>query len=382
MTIKIIKTLALFTLTLSLIGCNNFFEKDNTPPPAPLPRITQTVSPKALWSARAGSGVGDEYLKETPTIDCANIYVASARGHVTSVNKITGSVNWKVNVFTPVTSGVGAGEGIVVVGSRKGQVVALQQSNGATLWRMNVWGEVLAKPEIQNGKVIIKTVNGYVRALDVADGHEIWSYQQPEPSLILRGSSAPLVRNNSVIVGFASGVLSKISLSDGEQNWVQTIAEPEGAFAIQRMIDIDADPIVFDHRIFAATYQGKIASLDWASGNIRWSQDLSSYTGMTANNDAVFISDARSYLWAFEADSGHVIWRQFGLSDRVVSGPAIMSCYIVVGDKEGYLHWLNQQDGRFAGHVKVGSAIYAAPIVENNVLYALTSSGNLVAYVL
>lgn len=380
MHIKIIKTLTLFTLTLALIGCNGFFEKDNTPPPAPLPRFTQEISPRILWSARTGPGAGDEYLKESPSINGMCIYTASAKGQVTSINKMTGRKNWQINTNMPITSGTGAGEGIVVVGSRQGDVVALQQSNGATLWRMNVLGEVLAKPVVAHDMVIVKTVNGYVRALAIEDGHEIWSHQEPEPSLILRGSSSPLIRDRAIIVGFANGNLSKLSLSEGEQIWLQTIAVPEGAFAIQRMIDIDADPLIFEHRIYAATYQGKIASLDWLSGKVLWSQDISSYTGMTANDDAVFISDAKGYIWAFNADSGFVIWRQVRLDARGVTGPAVMCNYIVVGDQEGYLHWLDQRDGHFAGRVKIGSSVYAAPIVENNIVYALTSNGNLVAY--
>jgi outer membrane protein assembly factor BamB len=230
--------------------------------------------------------------------------------------------------------------------------------------------------------VVVKAVDGYTRGLSSNNGREIWSFQQVEPNLVLRGSSAPIIRDGTIIAGYANGNLAKLSLGDGQLLWLQTVAVPEGAFAIQRMIDIDADPIVFEHQIYVATYQGKIASLDWTSGKVLWSHDISSYTGMAADSDSVYISDAKGHVWGFNADSGLVNWRQNRLEYRIISAPAVMGNYVVVGDAEGYLHWLSKTDGHFAARVSLGSAIYASPIVKNNVLYALSNNGYLVAYTL
>jgi len=101
---------------------------------------------------------------------------------------------------------------------------------------------------------------------------------------------------------------------------------------------------------------------------------------MAADENAVYISDAQGSLWRFDANSGTINWRTYKLRYRIVSGPALLNNYVVVGDAEGYLHWLNKQDGHIAGRVSLGSAIYAAPIVENGVLYVLTSKGYLAAY--
>jgi outer membrane protein assembly factor BamB len=169
-------------------------------------------------------------------------------------------------------------------------------------------------------------------------------------------------------------------MNEGQLLWTQPVATPEGAFTIERMIDIDADPVLYDHHLYAATYQGNIASLDWYSGRTLWSHKISSYTGMTASSDTIYVSDAKSHVWAFGADSGLVNWRQTDLEWRNISGPAKMGNYVVVGDAEGYLHWLNSRDGHLAARESLGAAIYAAPVSENGVLYALTNKGYLVAY--
>lgn len=378
---KIVATVILSTTFLT--ACAGFFEKDNTPTPTPLTSFSPQVSPRLMWSAKVGSGSSsNDYLKMSPATSETAIYTASTSGTITALNLATGGRNWQTNIRKPLISGPGVGDGIVVVASEKGDLVALLENDGREIWRASAHGEVIAAPAVGNGVVVAKTIDGRTRAFSTRNGQEIWSYQQIEPNLILRGASRPIIRDQAVIVGYANGNLAKFSLNDGQLLWQQTVAVPEGAFAIQRMIDIDADPIVFQHHIYVATYQGRISSLDWTSGLSLWTHDISSYTGMAADDNAVYITDARGMVWGFNADNGLVNWRQTKLEYRIISGPASMYNYVVVGDGEGYLHWLNKTDGRFAARVSLGSAIYASLIVKNNVLYALTNSGYLAAYTL
>lgn len=376
------KFIYLTLLSLCLTACSNFFEKDNTPPPTPLTQITAEVQPHQLWSTKIGNGAGDDYLKLSPKLVGQTIYTASSNGIVTATDKTTGNRLWSVDTKTRITSGPGVGNGIVVVGSHKGDVVALRQAQGDMAWKTNIPGEILANPVIGNQIVTIKAIDGTLRALSVNDGHELWSLQQTEPSLILRGSSTPVLQGRSLFVGFANGSLAKMSQRSGQVEWSRPIAIPEGGFSIERMRDIDADPVIDGHHVYAATYQGQIASLSWHSGEPLWSQDISSYTGMAVDNDTVYVSDAKSDIWAFNASSGTVRWRQTDLAARNVSAPALMGHYIVVGDSEGYLHWISKTNGHLAGRDFVGNTIQAAPLVENNIVYVLTTNGSLVAYTL
>ena len=371
----------LAALTFLLSACSTFFDKDNTPTPTPLPIIKPEIIPKLRWSTHIGKGAtGYDYLKLAPSVTETSVFTVSSTGTVTAINKFNGAKRWERNTGLHISSSAGTGNGIIVIGGQHGEIWALQQSNGCQLWRTSIPGEVIATPAVQNGYVIIKAVDGYTRALSSRDGHEIWSSQQIEPTLILRGSSAPIIHEHQVIVGYANGNITKLNLDDGQPLWSQVAAIPEGAFAIQRMIDIDADPIIFDHRIYVATYQGRISSLDWISGRTIWTHDISSYTGMSATADSIYITDTRGLVWSFNTDNGFINWRQNKLEYRILSGPASMGDYVVVGDAQGYLHWLSKQDGHFVGRASLGSAIYAAPIINDGVLYVLTNKGYLAAY--
>ncbi len=376
---KLVLSLA---LPAFLAGCNGFFEKDNTPTPAPLVKFNPSIQPQLRWSTGAGSSISDDYLRMNPALGRRAILVASNNGSVSAIDKVSGKTLWRTNTQSNIMSGPGVGEGIVVVGSRHGTIVALDESSGRILWRTAIAGEILAAPSIGNGVVVVKAINGLVVGLSPKDGTQIWFYQATEPNLVLHTSSSPLLADQAVIVGFANGNLAKLNITSGRPLWEQTIAIPEGAFAIERMVDIDADPLFHNGRLYTATYQGNISSVDWAAGKVNWSHDISSYTGMVATDNAIYISDATGHVWGFNADNGLVNWRQNALEARGLSAPALQHGYIVVGDAEGYLHWLSREDGHFVARQSLGGQIFSTPLTENGVLYALNSKGKLAAYTL
>jgi outer membrane protein assembly factor BamB len=376
-----LKILTISTLGALLCACNGFFDKDNTPTPTPLTNFKPEASTRLKWYSSVNYGVGTDYLKMIPAVGERAIFTASKDGTVTATDKVTGATLWKQTLQASLSAGAAANEGMVFVGSREGRVFGLRQTDGKQVWNVQVASEVLAPPAASNGTVLVKTIDGQLTALAANDGHALWHFQQTEPALILRGGSAPQVTNADVVAGFANGNLAKLTLREGSLLWQETVAVPTGSFAIQRMVDIDADPVVYNNRVYVATYQGRISALDLSSGKSIWTHDISSFTGLTVDGQRVYVSDASSNLWAFDADTGTVDWRQTQLVARNITGPASIANYIVVADQEGYLHWINKQDGHFVARNHVnGYGILATPVVKNEVAYVLTTDGHLAAY--
>lgn len=378
---KTIKMLLISTMCGVLGACSGFFDKDNTPTPSPLVNFSPEANVATRYYVKTGSGVGKDYLKLGPAITSDMIFTADKNGKVVALDKMSGKKRWQVDLRAPISAGPDAEDHLVVVGTRDGDVIALNADTGTVRFKTKASSEILARPTIQNNVVLIKAIDGKLSAFSGDDGHLLWAYQQTEPSLILRGASSPQTRNHTIVAGFANGNLAKLTLDGGSLQWQSTIAHPQGSFAIERMIDIDADPIISEDRVFAATYQGHIVALDLLTGREMWTHDISSYTGMTADSEKVYISDAKSAVWAFNRENGAVNWRQVKLAARNVTGPVQLGRYIVVGDGEGYLHFLNREDGNFVARIRVNSsAILATPVVNNGVLYVVTTDGHLAAY--
>ena len=120
---KMLRLILLALLSLTLSACGFFFDKDNSPTPKALTSFTSEFNPQIMWTANSGKGAGKENLKMAPASDHNALYTANVNGAVTSVNKQTGALNWKVKTGLDLTSGPGAGKYAVAVGSSSGDVI-------------------------------------------------------------------------------------------------------------------------------------------------------------------------------------------------------------------------------------------------------------------
>ena len=69
------------------------------------------------------------------------------------------------------------------------------------------------------------------------------------------------------------------------------------------------------------------------------------------------------------------------LLHRMLSAPVLMGDYVVVGDLEGHLHWLNRSDGELAARSKLGDAGFGdGLVVVDGVLYAQNRDGSVGAF--
>lgn len=381
MAIKIIKISLLLCLTFLISACNGFFEKDNTPSPKPLPTYQPTIHVSNLWRSHPGTGVGNEYLKLNASVDDTAVYTTNLNGLIVATDRQTGSRLWSYKLPGAITTSPGLNKTLIIAGTRKGDVFALNKKQGVVVWQTHLPGEILATPALDQTHVIVKTMNGLIYALSTENGKQLWRFKQDEPSLVLHGSSRPALDQHHVYAGFATGNVAKLSLNSGNLLWVRPIAVPEGGFAVQRMIDIDANPVLYHQHLYAATYQGQITALDRSNGKSLWTHKISTFTGMVVDDASVYVTDAKSHVWAFDRD-GSVKWRQDELEYRNLTPPAQMNGFVVVGDGEGFLHWINKGTGKFAASIKVDGGIYGAPKVRDNIAYVVTRSGVLNAYTL
>lgn len=274
--------------------------------------------------------------------------------------------------------------------------------NTKELWRAQLSSEVLSRPAISQGIVVTKTIDGRVYGLNLDDGSQKWVYDRSVPRLTLRGSSAPLISNDVVIIASDNGKLSALTLNNGKLLWESTIAVAKGRNQLERVIDMDVDPVVIDDVIYVAGYQGRVAAVKMGSGQLIWSRDFSSYSGLYVDAYRVYITDAMGQAWALNRYNGSTLWRQDKLLRRKLTAPEAQDNYIVVGDYDGYLHWLNREDGKLIARKKVNGSdfsfdeeetdkelelyfskwnnILVRPILINDLLVSLDRVGHLEAF--
>ncbi len=380
---------------VSLAGCGSLVGEDDeiVDPPAELTEFEPSIEVSRIWDTNTGSGTDDQYLLLSPVIVEQRLYIADTDLKLMALDTVNGKNLWthKLNFGSKgfwsnsdkvhLTGGPGYGANMVLAGSNKGDVIALNAGTGEQLWVAKVSSEILSAPQIsEDGTVLVRTLDGKIFALDSTNGRRLWSYDQTVAALTLRGTSTPTIEGNMVICGFDSGRLIALEISSGRVLWETSITIPSGRNDLDKMVDIDAAPAVVEGIIYVTTFQGQIAALALNTGRILWNREMSSFAGFTIDANNIYVTDSKSVIWALDRLNGTPIWKQEGLLNRQVTGPASIGNYIVAGDFEGYLHWMDKTTGSFAARQKIsGDRIIAAPVSADNVVYAFSTNGNLAA---
>ena len=372
---------AIVVAALSAGGCGWFGGEEKEDAPAELVDIEATRRIREAWDAGVGDGTEFLRLALAPASDGTRIYAADHDGRVSAFNAADGDRLWRRKTGLPLSGGPGVGSGFVVIGSIDGQVVALRAEDGAEAWRVSVASEVLAAPAVGAQHAYIRTVDGKLIALNLADGAQAWFVQQTMPRLSVRGTGSPVVERNMVVCGFDNGRVAAYDVNDGTQIWDLLLAPPSGRTEVERLSDLNGTVQVLGDDVYAVGYQGRLSALARESGQVLWTREISSYSGLGADLGNLYVSTDTGDLVAVERASGRELWRYSELHNRDLTAPTPFGSSVVVGDLEGYLHWFEASTGKPEARVHAGSArITAAPLVVNDLLYVLTDAGDLVAY--
>lgn len=354
-------------------------ERIEDEPPMKLGEVEQSAKLVQQWSYSVGGGPPPGSIQLVPALQGNILYVAGTDGTVSAVEPDTGKKVWRTSIGHQISGAVGAGDDIVLVGTPEGEVIALDALTGDQVWTRQLSSEILAPPAVGLGVSVVRTIDGHVYGLSSEDGEKQWVFHRQVPPLTLRGNSAPLMVQGAVIAGFANGKIVAADLINGTVLWDINVAEPSGRNEVERMIDIDATPVLVGSVLYVSAFQGAVTALALGSRRKLWSRDISSYTHVSADDENVYVADDNGVVSALDRLTGNTVWEQSGLLRRRLSGPTSLDSHVLVSDFEGYVHLLRKSDGKIVGRRKLKGRISGTPIVYRNTVYTMNRQGSLVA---
>lgn len=376
------RNISLVVALLAVSSCSIFGDKeDEELEPKELVKIESKLKVKRLWSHKIGGDSAFLLTGLRPVGDGSRIYAASQDGNVAAFDPESGKEQWKIKLELELASGPAVGEGSLAVSTKDGFVILLDASSGAEQWRAFVGGETLANAIIHDDSVVVQTIDNRLVSLTRFDGKQRWELEQTLPVLTLRGASSPIMVGSSIICGFDNGRILAVDIETGDIEWDSMLAVSTGRSDLDRLADIDGLIAVVGQDIYAAGYNGRVGSLAAESGQLLWSIEISSYVGIAADWNSVYTSRDDGEVIALGRTNGVESWRNDDLLRRLPTVPVPFYTTVVVGDFEGYLHFLSNIDGQMLARVRQGSdAITSAPVVVGNRLFVQSDNGSVAAY--
>lgn len=356
-------------------------DEPNVTEPMPLRNFTQTATPARIWRASVGKGERAIGSRQGPAVANGRVYAAGLTHGVRALDLQSGSVIWHHKSDLRLAGTPAVGEGLVVVGGLDGDVLALDADTGEQRWTAALGNEVIAAPAIGQGTVVVRSNDGRITAFEAGTGEQRWFWVQELPALTVRGGDAPVLGPGYVFVGSDDGTVIALGLADGQPIWEQQVGQPDGRTELERMADIDGSPILDNATLIASSYRGQTMAIEAPTGRPLWASDRGGPGRLGAAFDRLVIADRQGSVWALDKSTGSSLWQQPALARRNLTAAAIQDNHAVVGDFEGYLHWLRLDNGELAARARAGrDAIKGAPVVADGVLVVQTVGGDLSAY--
>jgi outer membrane protein assembly factor BamB len=283
------------------------------------------------------------------------LYVASSSGMVTALKtenqpRFEDQVLWQVYFEAGLLAGPVLHNDRLILGSAKGDVFALSTSDGQIQWQTQLQSEVVSRPVIVENKILVRTNDGRLIALDDATGQVVWVADYQMPNLFLRGAAEVQVVANQIFIGREAGFVESLSLQTGERLWETRLALPKGRTDLERMVDVQASLLYDSERLYALSFNGRLAAINPNNGLFLWVKDLSGYRDFLIYNQVLYVFDEDDVLHAIDPVTGTTYWTQDALRYRGVGDIKLdwhfqEQATLRVTDTQGYIHWLSTKDG-------------------------------------
>lgn len=373
----------------SLAGCSLFGGEEDVIQVSPSPQVNNQFTIKQVWSNSTAGNTRIYSLLGPVNYDNV-VYAASRAGQIKAIDLSSGKTLWDKDLSNSTlfrshtalfSGGVTADDKYVYVGSERAVVYALDKASGELTWEKPVKGGVLARPVSSDDKVIVHTANGYLQGLNRDTGEPLWDTFLEVPALSLRGNSTPTIAHGAAILGDDNGRVNAFFIKDGQLIWQQRISQPSGSTEIAKLNDVDATPVVEGGLVYAIGYNGNIAALDLSNGQVIWRKELGTTHSFAVDTDKLFVVDQNDNVLCVSKEGGTVLWTQPDLLHRQLTDPVIYQNYIVVGDYQGYLYFLNMENGEVVAKTEVSSSgLISKPLVADDKLIVQAKNGDIYAF--
>lgn len=345
---------------------------------SPEPVVVHSEQFKVLWKVNATGSKSGGALYE-PRLEGDVIYTSSRSGQIQGYRIESGEKVFSVSLPEDLVSGVGVNVRSVIAVTDSAEIIALDRDDGSEKWRASVDSAISAAPALNDQLIVIRTVDGKVIGLNATSGIQEWAIERPVAALSIGQDAPGLVAAEGIVNGFSSGRILASNVYNGSPFWEKRAFRPGGKNDIERLIDIDASPILIGSMVVIGAYNGGMVAFQIRDGSEVWRNEGASTRKPIAKSSLLLaITGPESEVEVLAQDTGDTRWKKTLLRGHALSAPVILHDSVVVGSLDGVLYFFNLFDGQIRSKFQASSSpITALRKVEPGLIVYSASSGAL-----
>lgn len=346
----------------------------NKPKPTPLEPLTPSIAGRQVWSA----GIGSIDFPLAVAVRNGQFIAAASNGTVLALNAETGAEVWRAQAGAVLSAGVGSDGRFSAVVTRNNEVVVFEGPQQR--WKQRVPARVVTAPLVAGERVFVLAVDRSVHAFDALDGRRLWSFQRPGDALTLAQAGVLMAARNQLLVG-QGGRLVALDALRGTVVWDVTVATPRGSNEVERLADLVGPAVRNGDRVCMRSFQNAVGCVDLARPALLWTRNQGGLQAVGGSADRIVGGDASDRLSSWHAATGELAWSNERLLYRGLSGALAVGPSVVIGDSQGWVHFLSAADGSPQLRLPTdGKAVVGTPVLSGTTVLVTTRAGGLFAF--
>ncbi len=253
------------------------------------------------------------------------------------------------------------------------------------------------------GRVYAVALDNTLLTYDANTGAPGWTYQALSESARILAASSPAISGDTVVASFGSGELVALRTANGNDLWNEALSRASRTSALSEIRDIPGRPVIYQGDVFAVSHSGVFAATDLRTGQARWSLPVVGITSPWAAGDVVYVVSKDGLVVCAARESGQIYWIRdlnAGVKTKASSGgfwskmpkiggkksakpiwssPLMANNRLILVGSSGELVALNAKTGEVERRIGLGAPAMLAPIAAGNTIYVLTDTAQLIA---
>ncbi len=265
--------------------------------------------------------------------DGGNLFAATGYGEIIAFDQGTGQRRWTTKMDIPLRSAPTVANGILFVVGTDNRVFAVSIADGSQLWSFRGIPETTglvssASPAVSGDIVVVPFSSGEIIAFQAATGQPIWaeSLTRTRSFTSLSGirevAARPVIQDGVVYAVSVSGRMIATGLASGERVWTKNFAGVH-------------TPAIAGESLFAVDIRGKLAAMSRATGQVLWlvdmpkNEDNETWAGPVVAGGRLWLASSEGRLVSVDPASGRMI-SEHDIGDPVRLQPIVASSTIYV----------------------------------------------------
>ncbi|MBY0346454.1 MAG: outer membrane protein assembly factor BamB [Neisseriaceae bacterium] len=345
-------------------------------------KLVEIISPSGTLSKVWQKEVGEMgFGLFVPAHANGTLAAVGRQGQVKFLGLQTGDLQSKVNLKMLLQTGVAYNGNMLFVGTEDARLLAVSK-NGDIVWSQSLTSALTEPPLLLGDKVIARGRDGRITAYAVKDGKLIWNQIEKAPPLSVRPKTTTLTAlgNDAFVAPRAGGSLVIYQTQTGNPLLEVLVAVSKGNSEVERASDVISQSAFNGKQLCAVAYQGRVACFSPQSGQALWSKTMSSSTGVTLSNTVLYTATVEGELFAFDAATGQLLWKNEALKYRQLTTPVVLNQQLLVVDGLGFAHILSPSTGKIIARLKIGTVgAVSQPLVLGSLAVLQMPSGEVMA---